>query len=284
MTPKTAIITGAAQGIGRSIALRLATKGFQIGIADLEQQRGKAGEVINEIKKIYATDSLSAKGPLLPPVFYPVDVSDKSSVVEMVDAIASKFDNHLDVMINNAGIASISKLLDCTPEQLDKVMKINVGGVLNGIQAASEVFVKYNRNGSYEPYENGNKIVGKIINCCSIAGNEAFPILPLYSASKFAVKSLTQSAAKELAPLGITCNAYAPGIVLTKMWDHIDEEMHKVNGLPIGENLKKSIESIALKRGETPEDISGLVAFLAGDESDYITGQNISVDGGICYN
>lgn len=276
---RTVLVTGAAQGIGRCIASKLASKGFQVAIADLPHQESKADEVLKELatqsKKFGAKD----------PIFVPVDVSKKQSVFDAVDKVASHY-GAFDVMINNAGITSVSKILSATEDQLDQLSKINIGGVLFGIQAAAKKFVELNRKGDYTPQTVGNtqkKLTGKIINCCSIAGNQAFPILGLYSASKFAVKGLTQAAAKELAPLGITVNAYAPGIVLTPMWDFIDSELSKVNGLPIGQNLRNAIENTALKRGEEPEDVAGLVAFLASEDSDFITGQNIAVDGGISY-
>ena len=276
--PKTILITGAAQGIGKAIAVDLARKGYQLAIADLPQQNEKAQAVLKEIKEL--------QSGVKAPIFLPIDVSNKESVFGVVDKVASHF-GAFDVMINNAGIAMVAKILEATPEELDRIMKINVGGVLYGTQAATRKFVELNRAGDYTPATvktASKKLTGKIINCCSIAGNEAIGSLGLYCSSKFAVKCLTQASAKELAPLGITVNAYAPGIVLTPMWDLIDSKLSEINGLPIGENLRRQIEAIALKRGETAEDVAGLVSFLAGDESDYITGQNIAVDGGISYN
>ncbi|CAR25337.1 KLTH0G17094p [Lachancea thermotolerans CBS 6340] len=278
MSVKTALITGAAQGIGKAIAVNLAQKGFQLALADLPQQADKAQSVIKEIQ--------AARPKTKAPIFLPVDVSDRQSVFDAVDKAADHFGS-FDVMVNNAGIAMVAKVLECTPEELDRIMKINVGGVLYGTQAATKKFVQLNRGGDYTPSTvktAKRELTGKIINCCSIVGNGAFAALPLYSASKFAVKGLTQASAKELAPLGITVNAYAPGIVLTPMWDLIDSKLAEITGLPTGENLKRAIDGIALKRGETPEDVAGLVGFLASEGSDYITGQNIAVDGGISYN
>ena len=108
-------------------------------------------------------------------------------------------------------------------------------------------------------------------------------MLGIYSATKFAVRGLTQTAAQELAKDKITVNAYCPGIVLTPMWDQIDAEMAKIYNLPLGASLQKNIDSIALGRGETPVDVANLVSFLADLKSDYITGQSIIVDGGIDY-
>ena len=124
---------------------------------------------------------------------------------------------------------------------------------------------------------------GKIINACSIAGHDGFAMLGVYSATKFAVRALTQAAAKEYASAGITVNAYCPGIVGTDMWVEIDERFSEITGTPKGETYKKYVEGIALGRAQTPEDVAALVAFLAGADSDYITGQSILTDGGIVY-
>lgn len=109
------------------------------------------------------------------------------------------------------------------------------------------------------------------------------PILGIYSATKFAVRALTQTAAKEYASAGITVNAYCPGIVGTDMWVEIDSRFSEITGVPKGETYKKMINSIALGRAETPDDVAALVSFLCSDDSDYITGQSIITDGGIVY-
>ena len=112
---------------------------------------------------------------------------------------------------------------------------------------------------------------------------DGFAMLGVYSATKFAVRALTQAAAKEYASAGITVNAYCPGIVGTDMWVEIDERFSEITGTPKGETYKKYVEGIALGRAQTPEDVAALVAFLAGADSDYITGQSILTDGGIVY-
>lgn len=118
----------------------------------------------------------------------------------------------------------------------------------------------------------------------SVAAIQGFPILSAYSTTKFAVRGLTQAAAQELAPKGHTVNAYAPGIVGTGMWEQIDAELSKINGKPIGENFKEYSSSIALGRPSVPEDVAGLVSFLASENSNYVTGQVMLVDGGMLYN
>ena len=173
-------------------------------------------------------------------------------------------------MVNNAGIAQVKPLADVTPEEVDKILKVNVEGVLWGIQAAARKFMQ-------------RKHKGKIISACSIAGHEGYAMLGVYSATKFAVRALTQAAAKEFASQGITVNAYCPGIVGTDMWVEIDKRFAEITGAPIGATYTKYVEGIALGRAETPEDVAGLVSFLAGPDSDYMTGQAPLIDGGLVY-
>jgi meso-butanediol dehydrogenase/(S,S)-butanediol dehydrogenase/diacetyl reductase len=147
---------------------------------------------------------------------------------------------------------------------------VNVDGVLWGIQAAARKFMQ-------------RKQQGKIINASSIAGHEGSPMLGVYSATKFAVRALTQAAAQEYASHGITVNAYCPGIVGTDMWVEIDERFAELTGTPVGATYKKYVERIALGRAQTPEDVASFVAYLAGPDSDYMTGQAPIIDGGLVY-
>lgn len=255
-----ALVTGGAQGIGRGIALRLAADGFDVAISDLDFQAEKGAAVVAEI------EALGRKG-----LFVAADVSKREQVFAAVDATAKELGG-FDVIANNAGIAQIKKLEDVTEADLEKIFHINVFSVIWGIQAAAAKFA-----------ELGNT-KGKIISASSIAGIKGFPILGAYSATKFAVRGITQVAAQELAPRNITVNAWAPGIVGTGMWDLIDQELSKINGKPLGQNLKENVESIALGRIETPEDVAGVVSFFASDSADYVTGQTLLVDGGMLYN
>jgi meso-butanediol dehydrogenase / (S,S)-butanediol dehydrogenase / diacetyl reductase len=253
---KVAIVTGAARGIGEGIALKLASDGFDIVVADLPSQEEVALKVVEKIGKMGQKST-----------YISVDVSDAKQMYALVDQTVEVFGT-FDVIVNNAGIAQVNPILDVTPEEVTKIFNINYGSALWGIQAAAKKFI-----------ELGKK--GKIINAASIAAEEGFPILGIYSSTKFAVRGLTQAAAKELASKGITVNAYAPGIVLTPMWDLIDEKLHEINGKPLGQNLKENIDAIALGRGEEPEDVAGVVSFLASENSNYVTGQTIIVDGGM---
>jgi meso-butanediol dehydrogenase/(S,S)-butanediol dehydrogenase/diacetyl reductase len=253
---KVALVTGAGQGIGRAIALRLASDGAKVAVVDLKEEKLQA--VADEIK----TAGSQA-------VFFKADVSNRDNVFAAVD-FAEKELGGFDIMVNNAGIASIQAIVDITPEDFDKTMRVNVQGVLWGIQAAAQKFK-----------QRGQK--GKIISASSIAGHEGFALLGIYSATKFAVRALTQAAAKEFASDGITVNAYCPGVVGTDMWVEIDRRMAEITGAPIGATYKKYVEGIALGRAETPEDVAAFVSFLAGPDSDYMTGQAPLIDGGLVY-
>jgi meso-butanediol dehydrogenase/(S,S)-butanediol dehydrogenase/diacetyl reductase len=185
----------------------------------------------------------------------------------MVDQVAGELGS-VDVMVNNAGIAQVKTLLEVTPEDLEAIFAVNVYGVLYGLQAAAERMIEQGTG-------------GKIINASSIAGHSGFDFLGHYSATKFAVRALTQAAAKELAKHRITVNAYCPGIVGTDMWDLIDERMSAYNGNAKGETLEQYSQLIALGRVQTPEDVAGFVSYLAGRDADYMTGQAVMIDGGI---
>jgi len=173
-------------------------------------------------------------------------------------------------MVNNAGIALVGPIADVTAEDLHRLWAINVDGVLWGIQAAVAAFKQLGHG-------------GKIINASSIAGHDGFAMLGPYSASKFAVRALTQAAAKEHAADGITVNAYCPGVVGTDMWVEIDRRFAELTGVPEGETYDKYVGGIALGRAETPDDVAGFVSYLAGPDADYMTGQAGLIDGGLVY-
>lgn len=253
---KVALVTGAAQGIGRAIALRLAKDGADIAIVDM-----------NEDKMRVVADEVQTLGRRA--TIFRANVMHREEIYAAIDH-AEKELRGFDIMINNAGIAQVQPIALVTPEEVDRIFKINVEGVLWGIQAAARKFKQ-------------RKQKGKIISASSIAGHEGFPLLGVYSATKFAVRALTQAAAKEFASDGITVNAYCPGVVGTDMWVEIDKRMAEITGAKIGETYKKYVEGIALGRAETPDDVAGFVAFLAGPDSDYMTGQAPLIDGGLVY-
>ncbi|MDY5786137.1 acetoin reductase [Corynebacterium sp.] len=253
---KVALVTGAARGIGQAIALRLAEDGANVAVVDLKKE--SCAETVSQIEK------LGKKA-----IAIGADVSKRSEVYAAVEE-ATKELGGFDIMINNAGLAQIKPLLDVEEGDTDAILNVNINGVLWGMQAAAAKMKELGHG-------------GKIINASSIAGHDGFPILGVYSATKFAVRSLTQTAAQEFAADGITVNAYCPGIVGTDMWVEIDKRFSEITGAAIGETFEKTVQGIALKRAQTPEDVANLVSFLASPDADYITGQSILTDGGMVY-
>jgi meso-butanediol dehydrogenase/(S,S)-butanediol dehydrogenase/diacetyl reductase len=251
-----ALVTGGGQGIGRGIALRLARDGHDIALVDVNEANMQS--VAAEIRGIGRKETT-----------FVADVSDRNAVFAAVNHVHETLGD-LDVMINNAGIAQVAPIADVRPADLQKIWAVNVDGVLWGIQAAAERFKSEGRK-------------GKIINASSIAGHDGFAMLGVYSATKFAVRALTQAAAKEYAAYGITVNAYCPGVVGTDMWVTIDERFAELTGAAKGETYQKFVGGIALGRAQTPEDVAAFVSYLAGPDSDYMTGQAPLIDGGLLY-
>ncbi|ALC91438.1 diacetyl reductase [Bacillus sp. FJAT-18017] len=258
MAQKTAVITGSGQGIGKALAERLASEDFAIVLSDLNEKT--VTETAAELKdKGFNVTSF---------VGNVTNLEDQKALVQhAVDTFGS-----VDVFINNACVeGQVAPLTKVEPKSVDFALDVNVKGVIYGIQAAANQMIKQGTG-------------GKIINACSIAGQEGFEMLGVYSATKFAVKGLTQTAAKELAQHKITVNSYCPGIVGTSMWERLDEKMMEHMGTKKGEAFEKFTQGIALGRAQTPEDVANLVSFLASSNSDYITGQNILTDGGMVFN
>lgn len=251
---KVALVTGAGQGIGAAIATRLANDGFAVAVADMNTETAnKVAEKIN-----------SNGGRALPIV---VNVAERDNMFEAVRTTIQKLGG-LDMLVNNAGLGPTTPIDTITPEQFDKVYHVNVGGVLWGIQAATEAFKKLGHG-------------GKIINATSQAGVVGNPNLALYSGTKFAVRGITQVAARDLADFGITVNAYAPGIVRTPMMMDIAHEVGQNAGKDDEWGMQQFAKDITLKRLSEPEDVAAAVSFLAGPDSNYVTGQTIIVDGGM---
>ncbi|KAF8910769.1 3-oxoacyl-reductase [Mucidula mucida] len=258
VTRRTAIVTGAGQGIGKAIALRLAHDGFDVCVNDLPNNGAIVDEVVKEIKG-KGRNAISALG----------DVSKQSDVLSLVQSSVDEL-GPLNVMVANAGIARVKSFLELTEADLKEMFETNIYGVFHCDSIAAKQFIK----------QGGG---GKIINAASIVAYKPFALLSHYSATKAAVRSFTQAFAMELAPHKITVNAYAPGVVGSKMWETIDEGMGKINGLPKGENFKRMVDNILMGRTSVPEDVSKTVSYLAGPDSDYVTGQTLLVDGGMIF-
>lgn len=255
-TSRVALVTGAARGIGRGIALQLASDGLDVAVNDIEANAEQLKEVAEEIRaEGVGTATITA------------DVSDAESVEKMVKGVADEL-GKLDVMVANAGIAQVEPLLDITPEDWDTMMSVNLRGIFLCYQAAARQMIEQGRG-------------GKIIGAASIVAYRPFPLLGHYSASKWGVRGLTQAAAMEWAQYGITVNAYCPGIVGTAMWDLIDEKLAEHEGLQKGQAIEKYSDLIHLGRVSVPEDVAHYVSYLASGGSDYMTGQSVMIDGGI---
>jgi meso-butanediol dehydrogenase/(S,S)-butanediol dehydrogenase/diacetyl reductase len=254
---KVAFVTGAGQGIGEAIALRLAEDGFAIAVADMNTTSAQA-----------VADKIVAAGGKASVV--EVNVGDRDSVFAAVKKAAALLGG-LDVVINNAGIAPITPIEDITPEIYRRAFDINVGGVLWGIQAAVKTFKALGHG-------------GKIISAASQAGHLGNPELAVYSGTKFAVRGITQSAARDLAQYGITVNAYAPGIVNTPMMQKVAQDVADNAGKSFEWGMEQFAKNITLKRMSEASDVAAVVSFLAGPDSNYITGQSIVVDGGMVFN
>ena len=252
---KVANVTGSGGGLGKGIAYRLGKDGFNIVLNDINQ------ELVDSTLKEFKKDGLNV-------IAVTGDVSKREDQFNLVEQAVEAF-GQLDVFVNNAGIDVVTPFMDVDEGQLNKAFSINVNGTVFGTQAAAKQFIKQQSK-------------GKVINACSIAGHESYEMLSTYSATKHAVRSFTQSAAKELAADNIRVNAYCPGVAGTAMWDRIDAEMVKYyDHMQPGDAFKEFTDGILLGRSQEPEDVANLVSFLASDQSDYITGQAIITDGGI---
>ncbi|WP_018156859.1 SDR family oxidoreductase [Demetria terragena] len=253
---RVAVVTGAARGIGLGIAERLGRDGFHVVVADLPGMRAESDKVVDTITTAGGTATAAD-----------VDVSDESAVEALIQA-AVQAGGHLDVFVANAGIAQVEEMLNYDSADFQKIVAVNLTGVYNSYRQAALQMVRQGHG-------------GKIIGAASIVAFRPFALLGPYSATKWAVRGLTQAAAMEWAEHGITVNAYGPGIVGTAMWDLIDEKLAAKNGQQQGEAIAENAQSIQLGRVSEPRDVAQLVAYLAGEDSDYVTGQTILVDGGI---
>lgn len=239
---KVAIITGGAQGIGRAIAEKFADEGAKIIIVDVMEETAK--KTADEISK-KNVETLSLK----------VDVSSSQETEQMVKKTVEKF-GKIDIMINNAGITRDNLLIRMSDDEWDKVISINLKGVFNCSKAAAKIMMKQR--------------AGKIVNIASVVGLMGNAGQANYSASKGGVIALTKTMARELASRNINVNAVAPGFIKTAMTEKLSDEQKK-----------KLTDLIPLARLGEAQDVANIVAFLCTDESSYITGEVISVNGGM---
>ena len=246
---KRAIVTGARNGIGRSIATRLAKEGCSIGIFDIDVKA--ADETMRHIRA-QGSNCHSAIG----------DVSNKASVsagmTELVSALGG-----IDILVNNAGICRIGKILDMTDLDWEQTFGINVDGVYHVTRSLVPLMVRQKS--------------GAVINISSWMGKSGVHSYGAYCASKFAIIALTQALACEVGEEGVRVNAVAPGLILETRMREESEKDRAAQGLTLAADRVKSIPA---RRAGAPEDIAKTVAFLASNEASYITGETISVTGG----
>jgi len=255
---RSAMVTGASRGIGRAIAMRLAADGLDVSVTDLPNAKNELEETAKAIS------SLGVKSCAIL-----MDVSDHEdvdrAVAEHVKALGS-----IDVMVANAGIAVTAPLVETTSEQLSQTLDINLKGVYFCYQAASKEMIAQGRG-------------GRLIAAASVSSHRGGKWQSAYAASKFAVRGMSQSISQELAEYGITVNVYSPGVINTQMWDAIDENMSERKGQVKGSTFKGMLDVIPLGRHGIPDDVAGVVSFLASVDSNYVTGQSIVVDGGMWF-
>lgn len=243
LTGKCAVITGATRGIGREIAIKYASLGANI-VINYRSSDAEAVELKNELEKL-GVNTLIVKA----------DVSDFEQASNLINEAKNAF-GKIDILVNNAGITKDTLIIRMTEEDFDKVIEVNLKGAFNCLRAVSPIMLKQKS--------------GKIINMSSVVGVLGNPGQVNYCASKAGVIGMTKSLARELGSRNINVNAIAPGF--------IDTDMTKV----LSDEQKKSMLSqVPLKRLGSTEDVANLAAFLASDQSNYITGQVISVDGGM---
>jgi galactitol 2-dehydrogenase len=247
---KSALITGAARGIGRAFAEAYAAEGAFVAIADINM----------------AAAETAAKG--IGPQAYAVhlDVTDQASIDAALKAVEDR-QGGLDILINNAALFDLAPIVEITRDSYDRLFRINVAGTLFMMQAAARSMIARGKG-------------GKIINMASQAGRRGEGLVGVYCATKAAVISLTQSAGLDLVKHGINVNAIAPGVVDGEHWDHVDSMFAKHENLKPGEKKRAVGAAVPFGRMGTAADLTGMAIFLASPEADYIVAQTYNVDGG----
>lgn len=247
---KSALITGAARGIGRGFAEAYVREGATVAIADIN------------------LDAAEAAAREIGPAAYAVklDVSRQESIDAAIAEVVAKA-GKLDILINNAALFDADNIADITRASYDKLFAVNVGGTLFTMQAAARQMIAQGHG-------------GKIINMASQAGRRGESLVAVYCATKAAVISLTQSAGLNLIRHGINVNAIAPGVVDGAHWEHVDAMFAKLEGKEPGQKKAEVAAGVPAGRFAVPEDLTGMAVFLASKEADYIVAQTYNVDGG----
>lgn len=247
---KSALITGAARGIGRAFAEAYVREGARVAIADIDMDRARqsAAQIGNET------------------IAVEMNVTNQASIDCAIKQTTSAF-GQIDILINNAALFTAAPIVEIEREDCDRVFDINVGGTLFTMQAVARHMIEHG-------------IKGKIINMASQAGRRGEPLVAVYCATKAAVISLTQSAGLDLIKHGINVNAISPGVVDGEHWDGVDALFAKYENKAAGQKKSEVGDAVPYGRMGTAEDLTGMAIFLASSEADYIVAQTYNVDGG----
>ncbi|WP_368344658.1 SDR family oxidoreductase [Pelagovum sp. HNIBRBA483] len=256
---RSCIVTGAAQGIGRAIGEALIDEGADVCFADINAEKVAQVVAENEARAAEAGVKITHAA---------VDVTNREQVRAMIAHAVSVF-GKLDVKFNNAGVNKPMNFLDVTEDNWNFIMGINGLGCMIGMQEAAKQMIAQGTG-------------GKIINTASIASRQGFDNVAPYCASKWAVVSLTQSGARDLAKHNITVTGFAPGVVATEMWEEVDRDLMAIGAAERpGQAMEEFSAEILRGRVARPDDITGTTTFLASKDSDYMTGQIVMIDGGM---
>ncbi|WP_417725521.1 L-iditol 2-dehydrogenase [Salipiger sp.] len=250
LTGKTALITGAARGIGEAFARAYVAEGARVAIADIDIAR--------------ARETAAAIGEGC--IAVEMDVSRQAGIDTAVAETVAQL-GRIDILVNNAALFTAAPLVEITRADYDRVFSINVAGVLFTMQAVAKHMIDAG-------------VKGRIINMASQAGRRGESLVGVYCASKAAVISITQSAGLNLIRHGINVNAIAPGVVDGEHWDGVDAFFAKYEGKAPGQKKREVGESVPFGRMGTADDLTGMAVFLASDDAEYIVAQTYNVDGG----
>ncbi len=247
---KSALITGAARGIGLGFAERFIAEGARVAIGDIDF------DAAEEAATRLGEDAYAVR----------LDVSDQDSIDQAIEAVVANA-GKLDILINNAALFDAAETVDITRASYDKLYAVNVSGTLFTMQAAAKQMISQGHG-------------GKIINMASQAGRRGESLVLVYCSTKAAVISMTQSAGLNLIKHGINVNAIAPGVVDGEHWVHVDAMFAKLEGKKPGEKKAEVEAGVPAGRFAVPQDLTGMAVFLASSDSDYIVSQTYNVDGG----
>ncbi|MFK8079129.1 MAG: SDR family NAD(P)-dependent oxidoreductase [Granulosicoccus sp.] len=256
---RSCVVTGAARGIGRAIGEALLDEGADVCFADVDS------EGVAEVARLNASRANSGGGRV---THAAVDVTNRAQVRAMIVHAVDCF-GKVDVKFNNAGVNKPMNFMDVTEENWNFIMSVNALGCMIGIQEAARQMIAQGTG-------------GKIVNTASIASRQGFDNVAPYCASKWAVVSLTQSGARDLAKHNITVTGFAPGVVATEMWEQVDKDLMEIGAAERpGQAMDEFSAQILKGRVAKPVDITGTTTFLASADSDYMTGQVVMIDGGM---